>query len=257
MKKLTTIPVDERSVLQPLFKTHRRDRVFIDSVLEGHHGTAVADHPTHPTAARLDCGPIAMFAGDPTSPAAKTLIDHAPIEWVTPETDAWRVVLEEIFAGRIHIIPFTTHDPSQLDEEKLRRFTGAIPEGYELHQLDASLIDEFLKTLGKHWLLGSFASKEDFLTRGIGYVISHEGAVVGGAAAAARSNRSLDIDIEIISAHRQKGLATIVGAALALECLSQGIHPQWLASNELSSRLASKLGYGRIDAYETFSISEA
>lgn len=257
MSKLHAIPVKQRSVLTPLFASHRRDRVFIDCVLEGHHGTAIADHPTSPTVARLDCGPIAMLAGYSTAPAVKALIEHAPVEWVTPETEAWRAVLEKAFANRIHIIPFTTHDPSKLDEETLRRFTHAVPEGYELCQLDASLVDEFLKTLNKHWLLGSFSSIDDFLNRGIGYVVLHENAIVCGAAAAARSNDSLDIDIETVSTHRKKGLATIVGAALALACLSQGIKPQWLASNEISSSLASKLGYGRIDAYETFSITSA
>ena len=52
-----------------------------------------------------------------------------------------------------------------------------------------------------------------------------------------------------------QGLGTAVGAALTLECLVRGIDPLWLASNETSCRLATKLGYTRGDSYETFEIA--
>jgi hypothetical protein len=47
----------------------------------------------------------------------------------------------------------------------------------------------------------------------------------------------------------------VVGAALVLECLVRGLAPLWLASNEMLSRLATKLGYTRGDEYEIFEIA--
>ena len=53
LSKLYAIFAQQRHHLIPLFEAHRRDRVFIDSLLKGHHGTASADHPTNPTVARI------------------------------------------------------------------------------------------------------------------------------------------------------------------------------------------------------------
>jgi predicted GNAT family acetyltransferase len=107
----------------------------------------------------------------------------------------------------------------------------------------------------KDWLLESYRSLDDFLRRGTGYVAMHKGHVVASATSAVTSSRAIDIDIETAPAHRRMGLATAVGAALALECLVRGIDPLWLASNETSCHLAEKLGYTRVDQYETLEIA--
>ncbi|MCX6095032.1 MAG: GNAT family N-acetyltransferase [Candidatus Bipolaricaulota bacterium] len=209
-----------------------------------------------PSVARLDCGPFTAFAGDPAGTDAEALVRCAPIDWVTPETDAWRVLLKRTFANRIRVIPFVTFSSASLDVGAVEHLVRSVPKGYELRRLDAALANCLLADMKKAWLLESYASLDDFLRRGIGYVAMHEGCVVASATSAVTSSRAIDIDIETMPAHRRKGLATAVGAALALECLVRGIDPLWLASNETSCHLAEKLGYTRVDRYETFEIAE-
>jgi predicted GNAT family acetyltransferase len=98
---------------------------------------------------------------------------------------------------------------------------------------------------------------DDFLARGIGYVVLCEGRVVASAASAVSSSRAIDIDIEVAPAHRRKGLGAAAGAALALECLRRDIEPLWLASNSVSVHLAEKLGYTACGEYETFEVQPA
>lgn len=253
---IVEVPVLSRSALISLFEEHRRDRAFIDCVLEGHFGTARADRVSAPTVARLDCGPFTAFAGDPTSRDAGALARCAPIDWVTPETDAWRELLLRVLADRIRVIPFVAFSSASLDVGVLERLVHSVPKEYKLLRLDAALADCLLVDMKKAWLLESYASLDDFLRRGIGYVAVHEGNAVASATSAVTSARAIDIDIETAPAHRRMGLATAVGAALALECLVRGIDPLWLASNETSCRLAEKLGYTRVDRYETFEIAE-
>jgi len=251
---IVEVPVLARSALIPLFESHTRDRAFIDCALEGHFGTARADSLDAPTVARTDCGPFTAFAGDAAAAAVPDLIDCAPVDWVTPETAAWRAALERAFPGRIRVISFVTFACATLDTTSLDRLARSVPRGYALRRLDAELTKRLIAQMRKAWLVESFASLDDFLRRGIGYVAMCEGEIVASASSAVRSLRAIDIDIETAPAHRRRGLGAAVGAALALECLVRGIDPLWLASNEVSCRLATKLGYTRGDRYETFEI---
>jgi len=253
---VTAVPTEARSRLVTLFAAHRRDRAIIDCVLEGHVGQALADDLAAPTVARLDCGPFAALGGDPDSPAARELLRYAPIDWVTPETDAWRAFLEAEFAGRIRRINFVELSTTSLDAGRLEALSRALPKAFTLAGLDAQLAEALIRDLGKHWLLDSYASMDDFLARGIGYVVLREGRVVASAASAVSSSRAIDIDIEVAPAHRRKGLGAAVGAALALECLRRDIEPLWLASNGVSVHLAEKLGYRVGGEYETFEIQQ-
>ena len=254
---VTAVPTEARSRLVTLFAAHRRDRALIDCVLEGHIGQALADDLTTPTVARLDCGPFAALAGDPASPSARDLVRYAPIDWVTPETDAWRGFLETEFAGRIRRIRFVELSAKELDPGQLDTLAQALPPDFTVARIDAELAEALIRDLGKRWLLDSYASMDDFLARGIGYIVLHEGRVVASAASAVSSSREMDIDIEVAPAHRRKGLGAAVGAALALECVQRGIEPLWLASNDISVRLARKLGYIAGGTYETFEILAA
>jgi len=255
VSKIVDVPVLARNTLIPLFVTHIRDRAFIDCVLEGHFGTARADSLGAPTVARVDCGPFTAFAGDAAAPALPDLLRSTPVDWVTPEDDAWRSALERAFVGRIRAIPFVTFSSAALDTDALDRLAHSLPSGYMLLRLYVELAGRLIAQMKKGWLLESFASLDDFLRRGIGYVVTYGDEIVASASSAVRSSRAIDIDIETATAHRRKGLGTAVGAALALECLVRGIDPLWLASNETSCRLATKLGYTRGDSYETFEIA--
>ncbi len=253
---VVVVPVGARQVLVPLFAAHRRDRAIIDCVLEGHVGETFADDLAVPTVARLGCGPFAALAGDPASPSARDLVRYAPIDWVTPETDAWRGFLETEYAGRIRRIRFVELSAEDLDPGQLDELAQALPPGFTVARIDAELAEALIRDLGKQWLLSSYASMDDFLARGIGYVVLHNGRVVGSAASAVSSSRAIDIDIEVAPAHRRRGLGAAVGAALALECVQRGIEPLWLASNDISVRLAQKLGYLVKGEYETFEIQQ-
>jgi GNAT superfamily N-acetyltransferase len=255
MAEMIELPPVSRNALIPMFAGHRRDRVFIDCVLEGRFGTARADDERFPRLARIDCGPFTALAGDPQAPAAKALLASAPIEWVTPETDGWRDLLLAEFPERVKRVRFTAFSSATLDVEALTRFAQGVPKGYAVERLGKRSVGRLFSDLDKQWLVDSYESLDDFLRRGIGYVALHRGRVVSAAVSAVSSSRAIDIDIETAADHRGKGLAAAVGAALAAECLVRGIEPQWLAANEASCRLATRLGYSREDTYETFDIA--
>ncbi len=62
----------------------------------------------------------------------------------------------------------------------------------------------------------------------------------------------IEIEVATNYNHRRKGLATIVSAALILDCLEKEIYPNWDAANTTSAKLAEKLGYVFDKAYDTY-----
>jgi predicted GNAT family acetyltransferase len=64
----------------------------------------------------------------------------------------------------------------------------------------------------------------------------------------------IEVRTENSAKYRQKGLATIVSSALILHALDKGYIPHWDAANEISVKLALKLGYTDPFSWEAFYI---
>ncbi len=80
-------------------------------------------------------------------------------------------------------------------------------------------------------------------------------AMAGDTVAAAATTYSLSSDkaevaISTHAAHRGKGLATAVSAAMLAVCLLRGVEPHWNASNPVSQRLALRLGFVQVGVCE-------
>ncbi|OPJ64374.1 GNAT acetyltransferase [Clostridium oryzae] len=100
----------------------------------------------------------------------------------------------------------------------------------------------------------NFASLEEFLEHGIGYVIVHNGEIISGASSYSYCEGSIEITIGTKKEFRRKGLALAVASKLIVECMERNIYPAWDAANLESVALAEKLGYHFDKAYEVYSI---
>jgi GNAT superfamily N-acetyltransferase len=254
VKRVVELGPTERGRLADLFATHQRDRVLIDSTLEGHFGLAFVDRRQHPTVARLVSGEFTLLGGDPKADQVIDLLRCAPIVYVTPENQVWRDVLEREFAGRIQTLTFTEYLPHRLDALHLARLSVRVTPDYLIERVDSVLVERVEKELGNAALLENFNSPADFASRGIGFCALFEGRVVAAAGSMAASSRAVDVEIETAVEHRGRGLATALSARLALACLARGLVPYWLAANPASERLARRLGYTAGGTYETLAI---
>ena len=254
MPSIVEIGVEQRGILAPLFASHIHDRVLINSVLEGHFGSAWADSMSEPTVARLDSGAFSLLGGDHGAAAARALLGLAPVYYVTPETDGWRRVLQKSFGEAISTLPFTPFSWASLDAAHLEDLAQRMPAGFGLRRVDAALAERLPADTGNDYFLESFRSFEDFLERGAGFCAVDDGKIVSAATSAAASSHGIDIDIATLAEYRRRGLGTAVGAGLVLHCLQNGLEPHWLAANAGSERLAARLGYTRGEPYETFKI---
>jgi GNAT superfamily N-acetyltransferase len=105
-------------------------------------------------------------------------------------------------------------------------------------------------------LIYNFRSHEEFITRGVGVGILHQGTFVSGASSAAVGGGKFEIEIQTHRQFRRRGLARAVAAALILYCIEHGIEACWDAANEPSAALARQLGFHSTGKYEAYRLKQ-
>ncbi|MBN2899516.1 MAG: GNAT family N-acetyltransferase [Clostridia bacterium] len=242
--------------LAPLFAHNRYDKVILYSILEGYHGTAMADSLDDPKVARLDSGSHTILGGDPTHPAAEALLLARPMGIVTPENDEWRQLLHRTFNGSISQIDFTECYSNTIKVHHLDDFINMLPSSYKIQPIDRHIAEQIAKDQDNEYFLEHFESVNDFLVRGIGFCILNNEQIVSVATSIAACQHAIDIEIKTSPDYQRTGLGTIIGASLVKGCLEKDIDPKWLAANDRSCRLAEKLGYTRGEQYISFMIGD-
>jgi hypothetical protein len=119
----------------------------------------------------------------------------------------------------------------------------SLPRDYRLLQIDASTYGAF-RDLNETFV-ANFASKEDFLSRGVGFGVVHIGRAgfVAGCSSYTISSRCLEFEIETRRDYQRRGLALVTGARMIEHCLEGGLEPCWDAAHEGSAVLAERLGF--------------
>ena len=155
-----------------------------------------------------------------------------------------------------HRYSFNHH---KVEEQNLSEILRALPDNYELKPLSGAEVDFLLQNpshFQSQFHIVSYGSKESFLDKGFGIGLHHGSNLVGAASSAATGNNSIEIQVDIIEAYRNKGLSKYVSAALIKESLNRGIEPMWDAASEISKNLALSLGYELTGTYQVFELTE-
>ena len=225
--------------------------------LKGHMGSAWVNDPINPTAAQIIVGVFVIYAGNPYAEGAEELLKNLREESIViVNTDDWKSRIE--FIHKESIEKFQRYafkkDIEILDRNHIQGFLSKLPKGYELRKIDAALAYQpSLQQVSKDFT-EQFGSIDNYIRKGVGYCILHNGQIVCGASSYSVYDDGIEIEIDTHPDHRRKGLATVAAAALILECLDKGVYPSWDAANLDSVALAQKLGYVLEEAYDAYYI---
>ncbi len=242
----------KRSHLASLFVEHR-STFLIDTVLEGHAGTAVVDDAARPNVARLYVADVVAFGGDAYHPHAASLVRGLPLEkGILPAPGGWRSLILDEHGDQI--VATTRHSFSDraLNPKRLQQCRDALPPPYRIERIDerhARTLYERPDLLSPD-LVGHFQSPRDFVRRGIGFCVLIADRIVAGASSYVVCNRGIEIQVNTHPQFLRRGLATAVSAELILHCLQTGRDAHWDAANDASARLAVRLGYIPTGTYE-------
>jgi hypothetical protein len=246
------IPAPNRAAIAPLFATDRHLRVLVDAILQGHCGTAVAGPGRRADVAQLAVGPFTFFGGDPTQPAARTLVERLSGERIIVSAEGgWREAIRRAHGERAGTEKRVAFSSAHLDLEHLRTLTARIPDRFQVECITVDLAGRVRAEVHPDLLLSEvFCSPADFVARGVGFCALTAGHIVSAATSAFVCDGAIEIQINTNRAYRGLGLATAVGANLLVHCLERGIDPHWDTGDPASERVAGKLGYVPDSAYE-------
>lgn len=241
---------DHRTPLRKLFENYPCMHGCIAAVIEDGAGQVWADSRENPSAA-LAILDFQFLAGDPFHEHVPLLFDllHTK-EWLIAPTPDWQQVASMTYPGKIEIYQRESFLAEQFDVERLHKFISALPHGFELRKVgfdDLALFAELSPAL-----LSSYPSAEEFIQRGVGIGIFHQGHFISGASSSPLSGKKLEFEIQTHKQFRRRGFARIVASALILYCLENQLEPCWDAANEASSALAQQLGFCSTGKYNAF-----
>lgn len=230
------------------------EEAMIWSCLQGHMGTMLADDEEHPASAMIHIGDCCFLAGEPN---AALLSAMKGAKLLIPKESVWNPLIERMFRGRINrILRYAIKkEPDAFDTEKLAAFVNALESCYELRLFDQKLFESARNESWSVDLCSQFKDYADYQNRAIGVGILYGGELVAGASPYAVYNGGIEIEIDTKPAYRRKGLATVCGAKLILECLKRNKYPSWDAHDLRSVALAEKLGYHLSHPYTTYELS--
>jgi hypothetical protein len=103
---------------------------------------------------------------------------------VIAPTPAWRQLVAKTYPDGLTVYRREAFQTEQFDADKLRRFSQALPGGFELRRVRPEEVTQFATDLDRA-LIYNFRSHEEFITRAVGMGILHQARFVSGAAAAA------------------------------------------------------------------------
>jgi GNAT superfamily N-acetyltransferase len=251
---LAELPPSERPSMRPLFAGFPGLHGCLDAALDGAMGMVWADDPARPSVALVHLD-FYLLVGDANAPAAGEAA-HRPSERasIVASSADWEPLLRCVWGERLKSRTRVAFRPGRWDRSRLRGFIDALPDGFALKRIDGADAARFAELADS--LVYNFPSLEEFLARGVGFGVEHEGRFVSGCSSFAISPRSLEFEIQTRPDFRRRGLACATAAAMIEHCIDSGLTPEWDAHNEMSSALAEKLGFVEPAPYRAYEIRE-
>ena len=247
-------------ILYPLTRSNRlrvaqafanvpRIDISIDGVLEDHMGKVFVDSTENPQYFLIEQDSFFCYlAGDFSVDAGRAFLSRLPRgRFLMAGSQGWDVV-QDVYGEGIMPIPRHHYSSNTLAREHLQTLAQNTPNTPHIKRIDSEIISKEIPFLE----IGAFESSEDFLERGIGFVMMHDDKSVGVAYSSLVANNAIEISIVVDEAHRRKGIATALSCQLLLWCLDRHIAPHWDAANDESCALAEKLGYSDKQAYTAY-----
>ena len=235
------------------------EETLIWSCLQGCMGRIYSDDPESPTSAVATIGDFCFFAGKPKEALVHDLSEHCRADFaiMVPQTKGWADVIERYYPHNARKVTryATKKEPDCFDEDRLHGFVSGLSEEYTLEKIDRTLFAYCKQTDWCRDFVSQYDTYEVYQRYGLGVMIRKGEEPVAGASSYAGYRNGIEIEIDTKEEYRRKGLATVCGAKLILECRKKGWYPSWDAQNIWSLALAEKLGYHfshEYDAYEIY-----
>lgn len=251
--------VTETEQVAALWKNWEESLVW--GALQGVMGEIYAAAPGMEEAVKssmIILGDFAYFTGEPSEELVQFKPDWCTQEFIilVPENEEWAQLIEQCYGEKSKRVSryAIKKEPGIFDREELQNLADQVPAGYEVQLIDETLFRECLREEWSRDFVARYDSYEQYERIGLGVAVLKDGEMVAGVSSYSSFNDGIEIEIVTKEEHRRKGLATVCGARILLECMDRGWYPSWDAQNLWSVGLAEKLGYHYSHEYPAYEI---
>ena len=238
-------PTIKTELLLPIFRKNPYLFILTKAILNDNLGCVYADDLENPKVVLLTYKVFEIIAGDHTLDASTEILKYITENRlvVLPDNDWLKITEDKLILTPYPRIQFSSEKLSIKHLDTL--LETKLPDGFRLQKLDVETVYNLNPKLTPAFL-PFYGSPEAMVNRGLGYCIKEDEKVVSIAAAQMPiydNEFKVEAFTEDDKKYRRKGFATLACAALIKESLEKGITPHWDADNEISARLALKLGF--------------
>jgi GNAT superfamily N-acetyltransferase len=243
--------------IKQAYLTHQKVDFTIDCAVEATMGNVFADDEINPTAFVIQNGPFYIFSGEPKTEFIKQVVKNMPQQaTILPGPKAWLACLSNIPTVTLKPYKRFSFDHQSISMDYLDGIIKTSSSEYPIVKINQDIAVKLSKNKDFQYQLKGFSSVNDFIHRGMGYVIMDHGDIIGVASSALVCSKGIEISIMVLSEYRGKSLAKKLAAHLIKEVLSDDKIPRWDAAHEISAKLAQSLGYTLLGEYQAYRISK-
>ena len=242
--------LNDASVVAHLF--NRWEETLIWSCLQNVMGCVYTNDNATSAIAKL--GDFCFLAGKADEELVKSQ-NNCGFVIMIPQNDNWANMIEKYCKNHKKVTRYAFKKEKNIfNTEKLKCIVNTLPSEYNLQIIDEAMFDYCRQTDWCRDFVSQFKSFDLYKKYGLGVVVTKDGVPVSGASSYSGYLNGIEIEIDTHEKHRRKGLATMCGAKLILECLKRNLYPSWDAQNLWSVDLAIKLGYNFSHEYTAYEV---
>ena len=247
---------DQLHVASTLYRNYPYLHGYVASALSGEMGTVAVNDIECPTVGRISLAWANILAGDVATPAAESLLQEIlPNTILVPENSGWVDAFYGKWGHRLEKWQRITCRDGSWNIEALKDFERQLPPSYSIKQVSCPAEVKGLIQMGDGLIdFPNFPTPEDFLNRGIGFLIERNGEIVSGCTSYAVGGGRFDISVRTRQEYQRRGLAQAVAARMISYCLQEDIEPCWDAPSEAGGNLGKKLGYTHAKLYTAYRV---
>lgn len=192
------------------------------------------------------------------SPTREFLSEIDSLFWTDTYREPGRLVLllndpwcESCFQDGRGLAVSQRHEFRYIGNPSAMSAAQALPDGFVCMDIDEEL---FAGLSGRVVPSMFWSSASEFLEKGKGFCLLHDGACAAWSFSSAVSHDEIDIGVETSEDFRRRGLAGVVARRMAQYVLQTGRRPVWQCqvSNEGSRRTAEKIGFQITKTHSVF-----
>lgn len=223
---------------------------IVESVLYGNVGEVFYIYNESLISAMVKIGDFIVVEGE-INKQAEEYLEHMQThgEVISSNSKWYDFILENWGEGCINKRVIFNSD--YINKSNLKEIIVAMPEGCRIEKIDGIMAKGLLKHRWSRELISNFNSVEEFLDKGIGFVVVNGLKIVSGASSFSILRDGVEVEVDTNTEYRKNGYGTLAGAALVLYCLENNLKPHWDAMNPIACKIAEKLGYKAQREYKT------